>query len=106
MSESEIASEERKITVESKATILFFLFILIEGYLLISSASGFFPFTIIEAPPDYLIALDSPAWLYALYWIGIFCLILGFLVGDYNKIYPPIILIASIIFFIAFVLQT
>ena len=104
MNKSEINSEERKITVESKATALFLLFILIEGYLLISSTNGFYPFTIIGEFPPYEIILDSPAGLYALYWIGILCLILGFLIGHYNKIYPPIILIASTIFFIAFMI--
>ena len=96
--------EERKITIESKATIFFFLFILLEGYLIISSASGLYPFTIIENFPDYYVALESPAVLYAFYWLGIFCLILGLLIGEYNRIYPPIALIGSLIIFITFIL--
>lgn len=96
-------SEERKITIESKATAFFLLFILIEGYLIISITNGFFPFALNVGPPIQ-ITLDSPVGLYALYWIGIFCLILGFLVGKYNKIYPPIVLIGSIIFFLVFII--
>ena len=106
MSNSAIDPEERKITIESKATILFLLFILIEGYLIISSTTGFYPFTIIGDIPPYQIILDSVAGLYALYWVGIFCLILGLLVGKYDKIFPPLVLIAGIIFFIGFILQT
>ena len=97
--------EERKINIESKATFLFLLFILIEGYLILSSANGLYPYTLIGEPPTYQIILDSPAGLYALYWIGIFCVILGFLVGNYNRIYPPIVLIGSIIFFLIFIIQ-
>lgn len=96
--------EERKITVDSKATVLFILFILIEGYLIISSAYGFYPYTISGEFPPYEIVLDSPAGLYSLYWIGIFCLILGLLMGNYDKIYPPLVLIAGIVFFIAIIL--
>jgi len=100
----EVSPEERKITVESKAIGLFFGFILIEGYILISASLGSFPYAITGIYPNYEIILESPGWLYALYWIGILCLILGLLVGKYNKIYPPIILIGSIIFFIGFIL--
>ena len=102
--ESDVEIEERKISVESKATILFLCFILIEGYLLISGSMGLFPFTFIEDYPYYQIILEFPEALYALYWLGILCLIMGFLLGDYNKIYPPVILIGSIIFFLIFIL--
>lgn len=91
MSQSASDPEERKIDIESKAIILFFLFILIEGYLILSSANGFYP-------------LDNPAALYSLYWVGIVCLILGLLMGKYNKILPPLALIGSIIFFLLFML--
>ena len=104
MDNSEPDLEERKIEIESKSTILFLSFVLIEAYLIISSSAGFYPYTLIEDYPDYFIVLDSPAGLYALYWIGIFCLILGFLVGEYNKIYPPIVLIGSIIIFLLFII--
>ncbi|MHA1425559.1 MAG: hypothetical protein ACTSQI_06185 [Candidatus Helarchaeota archaeon] len=95
---------DRKITIESKATIFFFLFILLEGYLIISSAIGLYPFKIVEAPPDYYVVVESPPVLYALYWLGIFCMILGFLIGDYNKIYPPITLIGGIILFLMYII--
>ena len=103
MNKSEIDPDERKITVESKATILFIFFILIEGYLLISSGIGTYPYAIDEILIS--IILVSPAGLYAIYWAGIVCLILGLLVGKYDKIFPPVVLIGSIIFFIAFILQ-
>ena len=92
MSQSASDPEERKIDIESKATIFFFLFIIIEGYLILSSANGFYPF------------VDNPAALYSLYWVGIVCLILGLLIGKYDKILPPLALIGSIIFFLLFML--
>ncbi|MFX1295043.1 MAG: hypothetical protein ACFFD2_09365 [Promethearchaeota archaeon] len=104
MNKSEIDPEERKITIESKATVFFILFILIEGYILISNGLGVYPYSIDEI--TLFVVLESPAGLYILYWIGIFCLILGLLVGNYNKIFPPIVLIASIIFFIAFIFES
>lgn len=104
MDKSKTDPEERKITVESKATVLFILFILIEGYLIISNANGLYPYAISGEFPPYEIILESPMGLYSLYWIGIFCLILGLLMGNYNKIYPPLVLIASIVFFIAFII--
>ncbi len=105
MTSTEIESEDRKINIESKATILFLIFILIEGYLLISSTNGFYPYTLIGEMPTYEIVLESIAGLYALYWIGIFSLILGLLVGRYNKIFIPITLIISLIFFLLFIFQ-
>ena len=102
MNKSE-ADEPRKIVVESKAIGFFFGFILIEGYILISASIGSFPFAIDEIYP-YGIIIASFAGLYALYWIGILCLILGLLVGKYNKAYPPIVLIGSLIFFIIFIM--
>jgi hypothetical protein len=99
----DIGSEERKITVDSKAIGFFFGFILIEGYLIISRSLGSFPFSISLIPP-YSIIIESSIWLYILYWIGILCLILGLLVGKYNKIYPPVVLIGSVILFIIFIL--
>ena len=97
MNKSE-ADEPRKITVESKAIGFFFAFILIEGYILISASIGSFPFAIEEY--TYRIIIVSPEGLYALYWIGILCLILGLLLGKYNRVYPPVALIGSLIFFI------
>ena len=99
-----VDSNERKITIESKATGLFLGFILIEGYLLISWSLGSFPFTISGLYPPYKIIIESVGWLYALYWIGILCLVLGLLIGKYNKIFPPLILIGSVILFITFIL--
>ena len=97
------ADEPRKITVDSKAIGFFFGFILIEGYILISASLGSFPFAIDEVYP-YGISIVSLEGLYVLYWVGILCLILGLLVGKYNKIYPPVVLIGSLIFFILFIL--
>lgn len=99
----DIGSEERKISIESKAIGFFFGFILIEGYLIISRSLGSFPFSVDPVLP-YSIIIESSGWLYALYWIGILCLILGLLVGKYNKIYPPVVLIGSIILFLFFIL--
>ncbi len=104
MNQSGSDPEERKIEVESKTTLLFFLFILIEGYLILASANGFYPFILIENPPGYLILLDNSALFYSLYWIGIFCLLLGLLIGKYNKILPPLALIGAIIFFLLYLL--
>jgi len=97
-----VDSNERKITVESRAIGFFFGFILIEGYLLISMSLGVFPFKIIGIPPQ--VKTEYPSWLFALYWIGILFLLLGLLIGKYNKIYPPIVLIGSIIFFVIIIL--
>ncbi|MHA1650798.1 MAG: hypothetical protein ACTSYB_11440 [Candidatus Helarchaeota archaeon] len=105
MGKSEIDSEERKITVESKATLLFLIFILIEGYILISSANGFYPYSIIGDFPPYEIVLTSIPGLYALYWAGILFLILGLLIGNYDKVIPPVALILSIIIFLALIFQ-
>lgn len=101
MNKSE-ADEQRKITVDSKAIGFFFGFILIEGYILISASLGSFPFTI-EGVYPYGISLASPEGLYALYWVGIVCLILGLLAGKYNRMYPPLVVIGSILFFIIFI---
>lgn len=95
--------ESRKITVDSKAIAFFFAFILLEGYILISASLGVFPFAITDVFP-YEMIVASLEGLYALYWIGILCLIIGLLVGRYNKLYPPIVLIGSLIFFIVFIM--
>jgi len=105
MNKADIEVEKRKISIESKATVLFLLFILIEGYLLIASGIGSYPFIIFGDFPPYEIILDSVGGLYAIYWIGILCLIVAFLVGNYNKVFPPLALIGSIIFFILFIYQ-